>query len=396
MLLPYQSDRPPAKPPIIVVSLVLVHYAVFGLVALSMALRGTDGVVLLYANFSLVPAALKWYAPFSYSILHESVVHLSANMLFLWVFGGSVADAIGWRRFALVYSAAAVLTGLAQVGMAWAIPGAARDIPILGASGAVAAMVGVFAARFYRSRIRFIGLPWSVPAVGLLAAALITEMVVTGRELLAGSSADSGVAHWSHLVGFFVGMVLAQSTRIMKEGREEYRAADVAKAIGRGTPLAAVRKLDEALRKDPANAAVRADLGRAWAAAGDAEHALQHYEQAIKAMLAQGNKRDAAARYRELAEEIENPGLSAGTLLLVAAALEDQGDAPSAYNALKSLMALHPAAPEAEMAMLRCASLLLKKLGKPSEAGAMIESFLAKYPESAFRSHAEGLRAEGK
>src|SRR5262249_27308343 len=153
----------------------LLHFLLFGIAGLVMRLRGPDGLVVWYANLSLVPASLRWYAPLTYSLLHEDTLHLAVNMLFLWVFGGSVEDALGWKRFLALYVGAAVATGLLQAGMTFAFPGADRTMPILGASGAVSAVVGVFAVRFYRSRIRFIGLPWRVPAIALLAVALLSE-----------------------------------------------------------------------------------------------------------------------------------------------------------------------------------------------------------------------------
>src|SRR5262245_4252274 len=106
MLLPYASDRPPRNPPLATVALVLLHFLVFGLVALVLAVRGPSAPVVWYANLSLVPGSLHWYSFLTYAFLHENALHLSANMLFLWVFGGSVEDAIGWKRFLSLYAAA--------------------------------------------------------------------------------------------------------------------------------------------------------------------------------------------------------------------------------------------------------------------------------------------------
>src|SRR5947209_1240432 len=80
MLLPYASDRPPRNPPLVVVSLVLFHFAVFGVVALSILTRGPDPAVVWYANLSLVPESLSWWAPLTYSVLHDGAFHLSSNM----------------------------------------------------------------------------------------------------------------------------------------------------------------------------------------------------------------------------------------------------------------------------------------------------------------------------
>src|SRR5258706_2817357 len=152
MLLPYASDRPPKNPPIAVVSIVLLQFAFFGFVALVMAFRSEEAAVALYANLSLAPATFHWYAPLTYSFLHATVLHLSSNMLFLWVFGGSLEDAVGRKRFLALYIGAAIMTGLLQCGMAAAMGGVARTTPIVGASRAISATLCAFAVRLYRFR----------------------------------------------------------------------------------------------------------------------------------------------------------------------------------------------------------------------------------------------------
>src|SRR5437016_841131 len=94
MLLPYASDRPPKSPPLAVVFLVLLHFMVFGLVWFVLTVRGAAAPVIWYANLSIVPAMPHWYSFITYALLHDSALHVSLNMLFLWVFGGSVEDAI--------------------------------------------------------------------------------------------------------------------------------------------------------------------------------------------------------------------------------------------------------------------------------------------------------------
>src|SRR5262249_52847058 len=160
-------------------------------------------------NLSLSPAAFHWYAPLTYSFLHESVLHLSSNMLFLWVFGGSLEDAVGRKRFLALYFGAALVTGLIQCGMAALIGGVARTTPIVGASGAISAIVGAFAVRFYRSRIRFIALPIRVPAVLLVAMVMMGEMGVTIYQLMRPDILRSGhtAAHWAHVGGFIIGVI---------------------------------------------------------------------------------------------------------------------------------------------------------------------------------------------
>src|SRR2546421_2851534 len=200
MLLPYTTDRPPRNPPVAVVSLVLVHFAVYGIVALILSTRGADAAVIWYADLSLIPGSFRPHTFLTYAFLHESVFHLSSNMLFLWVFGGSVEDAIGWKRFLTLYGVAILVAGLLEFSMATLLGRSGNVVPIVGASGAVAAVIGVFAFRFYRSSIGFIGLPLRIPAVLLLAAVMVAEMALALMHLTRRDSAFASyaAAHWAH------------------------------------------------------------------------------------------------------------------------------------------------------------------------------------------------------
>lgn len=393
MLLPYASDRPPRNPPLVVVTLVLLNFLAFGLVALLLSLRGANAAVVWYANLSLVPASLQWHVLLTHAFLHEDVLHLSVNMLFLWVFGGSVEDALGWKRFLAFYLGAAVLTGLLQALFTRYLPGADPTTPIVGASGAVSAVVGVFAVRFYRSRIRFLGLPFRVPAILLLAVVMLGEMAAVLYLLLRPASGGVGqtVAHGAHIGGFVLGMLWAQGVRLMRAGRVDYLAEDAAREMERGSPLAAARRWEAVLRAQPDNLQAEAELGRAWALVGDREQSLRHYRRAIARLLKQGEKHEAAARYREMRDFHADAWLDAPEQFAIAGVLEEAGDPASAVDAFETLLQAHPNAREAEMACLRIGILRLKRLDSPDRAAESLQQFLARYPQSEWRGYAEEL-----
>lgn len=390
MLLPYASDRPPRNPPFAVVALVWFNFAVFG-VTLIPLLMGSEVPVLWYTNLSLIPASLHWYAPLTYAFLHDNVFHLSVNMLFLWVFGGSVEDAIQWKRFLAFYLGAAVVTGMMEVGITYLIPSADRTTPIIGASGAVSAVVGVFAVRFYRSRIRFIGLKVRVPAVVLLALAMLGEMTAILYQLTRPEHGAQIIAHWAHIAGFLLGMLWAQATRLIQAGKHEYLAADAAIEMERGSPLAAARRWEQILLAQPNNLYARAELGRAWALVGDLEQSWQHYRHAIIGMLQRGNRAEAAARYREALDAGVDAVLPPAEQLAVANALEESGDPARALAAFERLLRTHPQTTEAEMAQLRIGVLQLRRMAAPERAVESLRTFLERYPHSDLRTYAEDL-----
>jgi membrane associated rhomboid family serine protease len=389
MLLPYASDRPPKNPPLVVVFIVLLNFVIFGLIAVMLRLRGEAPLVLWYANLSLTPSSLRWFTPLTYAFLHEDVFHLSLNMLFLWVFGASVEDALRWKRFLLLYLCAAVVTGLLQAFMTRLLPGADPTLPIIGASGAVSAVVGVFAVRFYRSRIRFIGLPFRVPALVLVALALLGEMGAAIYQLLGGGRTGQAAAHWAHIGGFVLGMAWAQATRQFFAGRQEYMAADARAAMEKGAPLSAVRRWESVLSNRPNDPDVQAELGRAWLGAGDRDQAVAHLTQAVSGYLVGERRVEGVQCYVEMVRIDPRLVLPAEQQFALAAALEEQGEFRAAVAAFQVLLRNWPDAAEAERALLRMAGLYLQRLDAPKQAADVFQTFLDRYPESQWRGYAE-------
>jgi membrane associated rhomboid family serine protease len=389
MLLPYATDRPPKNPPLVVVALVLLNFVLFGIVALTLLKRDASSLVVMYANLSLTPSSLRWWAPITYAFLHEDVFHLSANMLFLWVFGASVEDALEWKRFLAFFFGAAIVTGMLQVLMTRIAPGADPTLPIIGASGAVSAIVGVFAVRFYRSRIRFIGLPIQVPALLLVALALASEMGAAIYKLVAQGNASQAVAHWSHIGGFVLGLAVAQLTKQYSAGRQEYMAVDARAAMEKGAPMSAVRRWEAILVTQPDDPDVHLELGRAWLGCGDRDQAISHFRNAIDRLLQAEKKNEAAGAYVELTRIDPKQALESAKHFAVAAALEELGDFRHAAAAFVLLVNQHPEAPETERALLRLGGIYLQRLDSPKEAAGVLAQFLERYPQSDWKSYAE-------
>ena len=392
MLLPYASDRPTARTPLTVALLVLFHYLALGLVWLIATVRGPDVAVVWYADLALIPAFPHVWSCLTYSFLHSDVLHLSINMLFLWVFGGSVEDALGWRRFLGVYVVAAVATGWVEVAMARALPGADRTLPIVGASGAVSAVVGVFAVRFYRTKVRIVGVPAGVPAAALLAVVMGSEMVVALYRL---TRPDAGIgqttAHWAHVAGFLLGLAYAAATRQSEAAQEEYRISDAARVLEEGSALSAVRRWEAIVREHPDDPEAEGELARAWALAGDAEQALERYRSAISGFLRRGDRAGAAERAARMWEAYPDAGLEPDDWLTCARALEELGRYAPAAAAYERLLAAYPEHPQAHLVMLRLGDVRLRRLDAPEAAAAILEELLRVAPQSDLRGYAQAL-----
>ncbi len=136
--------------------------------------------------------------------MHGSLLHIGGNMLFLWIFGNNIEDAMGKPKFLLFY----LLGGLAAALAQWAI-GTQSDIPTLGASGAIAAVLGGYALLYPRARV--VTLIFIIFFVTLLELpALLVLGAWFALQLLDASSATGGgggVAYFAHIGGFVFGLI---------------------------------------------------------------------------------------------------------------------------------------------------------------------------------------------
>ncbi len=139
--------------------------------------------------------------------LHGGWLHIGGNMLFLWIFGNNVEDRLGRPTFIAFY----LLGGLAATGLQLAFdPNSA--IPNLGASGAIAAILGAYAVMFPRARVTtlviFFFITWvELPAIVVLGAWFVLQLFSGVGEL--GTQVNGGVAFWAHVGGFVFGMAAA-------------------------------------------------------------------------------------------------------------------------------------------------------------------------------------------
>jgi membrane associated rhomboid family serine protease len=146
-----------------------------------------------------------WITIFSSMFLHGSLLHLAGNMLFLWIFGNNIEDSMGRVRFVVFY----LLGGLAALGLQIVTdPDAA--IPTVGASGAIAAVLGGYALLYPRARVItviFIIIFFTIvelPALLVLGLWFLLQLLPAFSEPVEGG----GVAYFAHIGGFLFGMLL--------------------------------------------------------------------------------------------------------------------------------------------------------------------------------------------
>ena len=156
----------------------------------------------LPVELEILPA---WLTIFSSMFLHGGWMHLIGNMLYLWVFGNNVEDAMGHKRFILFYLSCGMLAALTQ-----AVLNPDSEIPMIGASGAISGVLGAYVLLHPYARILVvipIGIliytPW-IAAYWVLGFWFVLQLI----NSLISASDTGGVAYGAHLGGFVAGMLL--------------------------------------------------------------------------------------------------------------------------------------------------------------------------------------------
>ncbi len=176
-------------------------------------------------NTALCPGSTQvLVTPFTSMFLHGGWLHLLGNMIFLWVFGDNVEDAMGHKRYAVFY----IFAGLAATATHIAL-NQSDLVPAIGASGAIAGVLGAYLVLFPRATVSAIlpifilfWIPFRVPAVLLIGFWFLLQ-VFSGVASLASADVTGGTAWFAHIGGFVAGIVLVRFFVIGRRGRRRLR-----------------------------------------------------------------------------------------------------------------------------------------------------------------------------
>ncbi len=161
----------------------------------------------IFFDFGCVPIDFKWWSPFTCIFLHGSVLHLLGNLYFFWIYGRVCEKELGLWKFSFIYLAGAFFSIMAHL---WTVPWLYRDVPTIGASGAISAILGAFLVMFPKLKIRFLvlafgrPLPAHGPAYFVLGSWFLMQLLYSLQII--GDSMS--VAFWAHVAGFATGALL--------------------------------------------------------------------------------------------------------------------------------------------------------------------------------------------
>jgi membrane associated rhomboid family serine protease len=223
MLFPYRDDNPTVLTPYVTISLIAANLAVWVVVqgmgsdarlaqtVCELGLTPGDLLHRLPAGYMFMVtdgAACKvgggssWYTLVTSMFLHGGWLHLLGNMWFLWLFGNGVEDIMGHARFVVFYLLGGFAAAAAQV-----MINPASAVPMVGASGAISAVMGAYVVLY--PRVRVYTITWLVVIFRLTVPAWLMLGYWFALQLAgAGMDQVGGVAVWAHIGGFIAGALL--------------------------------------------------------------------------------------------------------------------------------------------------------------------------------------------
>lgn len=213
MFIPIRDDAPTIRTPYVTISLLVLNTVIF----LFMVMQGSRAFTLMTFQYGFIPYELIntteltpqipasiYLTPFTSMFMHGGFMHLIGNMLVLWIYGNNIEDYFGPVKFIIFY----LLSGLAAIGL-YTLFGPNSEIPLIGASGAIAGLMGGYMILHPRAKITVLIIFFFIQFVHLPAKIVLGIWFAMQLFMsLTGSSTGGGVAWMAHIGGFIFGYII--------------------------------------------------------------------------------------------------------------------------------------------------------------------------------------------
>jgi len=224
-MFPIRDHNPSGRTPYVTYALIVMNVVIF--FSYFAILGDPARTASFFDTYGLVPAHLTSGSGLSGIItsmfLHGGVMHLAGNMLYLWIFGDNLEDELGHVGFLIFYLLSGVGAALAQV---IADPGS--QVPMVGASGAIAGVLGGYLLLFPKARVDILFIIVIIFKIVPIPAWIVLS-VWFALQIISGAAtpaAGGGVAYWAHAGGFVVGLVLMLRPWLARGGPDFWRRTD--------------------------------------------------------------------------------------------------------------------------------------------------------------------------
>ncbi|HYP98343.1 MAG TPA: rhomboid family intramembrane serine protease [Polyangiaceae bacterium] len=220
-MIPISDQNPTRTTPYVTYLLIALNVLAF---LLERQLIGLHGESYVISGYGLVPTRIsadpsgEAFTVFTSMFMHGGLGHLAGNLLFLWIFGDNVEDAIGHVRYIAFYLSCGVCAALAQIATNFG-----STAPMVGASGAIAGVLGAYLVLYPRAPITvFVGFFLiSLPAWVVVGFWFLLQL--SGGWAALGLDTSSGVAFFAHIGGFLAGVLGVRPAMIGRERRQASR-----------------------------------------------------------------------------------------------------------------------------------------------------------------------------
>ena len=209
-MFPVSDVIPSRTTPVVTIAIIILNAIAF-LFELTLSERELEQFV---QAFGVVPADFSWLAVLSSMFLHGGWLHFLGNMLYLWIFGDNVEDRLGHLRYLMFYLFCGAIAALGQ-----SITNPYSAVPMIGASGAIAGVMGAYFVLYPHSRVLtavfiffYLDLV-EIPAIFFLGIWFFMQLF-SGVGSIGADAASGGVAFWAHVGGFVAGAGLGALVRL--------------------------------------------------------------------------------------------------------------------------------------------------------------------------------------
>ena len=209
MLFPYKDDNPRILIPYVTYGIIAINILVF-VIQFNLGISSQMAEENFIYSFGFIPANFSFITIFTSMFLHGGFSHIMGNMWFLWVFGDNVEGVLGHAKYALFYILCGVAATISQI-----LINPASTIPMVGASGAIAGVLGMYMIRFPKANVHVFAFiiifftTFRIPALFVLGFWFFNQLT-NGLGSL-GFNTTGGVAWFAHIGGFIAGIMLNQA-----------------------------------------------------------------------------------------------------------------------------------------------------------------------------------------
>ncbi|MEP2919996.1 MAG: rhomboid family intramembrane serine protease [Sulfitobacter sp.] len=217
-MFPIRDHNPSGRVPYVTYALMAANIGIF--LSMLPIFEDERALAQLYYNWALLPRRVMggegYAALLTSQFLHAGWMHIAGNMLFLWIFGDNVEDEMGHLPYLGFYLLAGALSGYAHV-----ISDPASFVPMVGASGAIAGVMGGYLLLFPKARIDVLFIIKIITIPAWIMLVLWFVMQFTGSILT--RPGQGGIAYWAHTGGFVAGFLLALPLWVKLGGKQFWR-----------------------------------------------------------------------------------------------------------------------------------------------------------------------------